>query len=253
MCESTQRRWRAAVGVFAAATVAALAACGADRVGAAEGRRYVEEVYAARAAGASFGPGWYRTLDELVPNVVYERENGQRSKGATHVVVGRIVDVEKGKGFRIEGDDAPDGITTDFDDPRARWWTVHATVTVERGLASEAPRQLRAMFPSGGPKDFARLSAGLPALGRVVLFMRRDDPLTAYDPDLYWVMEEDGLLVATVGPDGRLDLPLMPDERAAELLRGVRRFSDLESKSRNPRTIRMTGSDPNDQRRADGK
>jgi hypothetical protein len=236
-------------------TAAATGACtnSDDNLSREASRHYVIDFYAGRTAGAEVGGGWYRTLDETLPNVTYAHEDGRRVTIADHVAVGRITDVEKGWGFRIEGDDAPDGIETDFDDPRARWWTVHATVAVEKGLASQTPRQIRVMLPSGGPEDFAKMASGLIALGRVVVFLDRTHPLSAYDKSLYWVIDEEGLLVATVAPDGRLDLPLMPRRRAAELLAGVSSFADLERRSREPRTIQMVGGKAEEARRADGK
>jgi hypothetical protein len=238
-----------------AVTLLALAACGGEReITAAEGRHYLGETFRARAAGASLSRGVYRTLDEVLPNVAYEHDNGRRTSIATHVAVGRILDVRKGKGFRIEGDDAPGGITTDFDDPRARWWTVHVSLGVDRGIGSRLPPTVDFVLPSGGPDEFPVMSAGVRTLGRVVAFLRSDSPLTAYDSNLYWAIEEEGILLATVGADGRLELPLMPPDRAQELLRATPRLGDLEAAGRAPRTIHTkAGSDPNEPERVDGK
>jgi hypothetical protein len=218
-----------------------------------EGRHYVQEMFRAYGSSADMTEGLYRTLDETLPNVKYVRATGS-SVVATHVVVGRIVDVEKGKGFRVEGGDAPDGAPGAFDDAQAKWWTVHATVKVEHAIASSTPDTIKVMFPSAGPSDFAKMRAGLVALGRVVLFLRNDSPLTAYDARLYWDIQEFGVLVATVADNGTLGLPLLTEARAAKLLAKAPTLSDLEASAQVPKAIPVVGTpgSPDVERRADG-
>jgi hypothetical protein len=225
----------------------------AAKVSPAEGRRYVEDFFDSYGNSADMSEGLYRTLDEVTPNVAYVRPSG-RSVVATHVVVGHITDVTKGKGFRVEGADAPGGTATDFADARAKWWTVHATVAVDHGIASSTPEQVTVMFPSAGPADFAKMQAGLKALGQVVLFLRDDSPLTAYDRNLYWAVQDFGVLVATVSADGTLALPLLTDQRAAKLLAKTPKLSDLETSAKTPRAIPIVGTpgSPDVERRADG-
>ena len=98
------------------------------------------------------------------------------------------------------------------------------------------------------------MSVGVRTLGRVVAFLRNDSPLTAYDSNLYWAIEEEGVMLATVGADGHLELPLMPSSRAHDLLRATPSLDDLEDAGRAPRTIHTkSGSDPNEPERVDGK
>lgn len=231
-----------------------LAACSdAAAVDEAAARQYVSEWAKGWGDAASMLEGPYRTLDETLPNVVFAGPAGSGST-SSHVVVGEIVDVEKGKGFRVDGDDAPDGIPTDFDDKRARWWTVHARVRVDRGIASDTPSEIMAMFPSSGPAKFRDTRAGLMALGTVVLFLRDDDLLVPYDPSLYVVGHDYGLLVATVAADGTLGMPMVSEERAKKLLAKTPTLTTLEEAGRHPRTIPMVPwpGGPAEQRRADG-
>jgi hypothetical protein len=244
--------------VLVVLALAVFVGCGRDdspvttsAVSPVEGRAYVGDFYTARGEAGARSLPWYRTLDESLPSVTYLRANGERVTMASHVVVGRITRVEKGNGFRVEGDDAPGGIPTIFDDTRAKWWRVHATVEVERSIASDSPgAELRIGLPSAGPQDFARMKAGLESLGRVVLFMRRSASPAPEDPGPYYVIADSGLLVATVDGDGTLALPLMTPERARELLAGTPRLSDLEERARVARVIPMVGSEPHE-RRAD--
>jgi hypothetical protein len=206
------------VASFAVATLvfAALGSCGSGepRISAAEGRHYVEDFFLGRNEGASGGGNpFHETLHEALPNVTYLRATGEKGTVSTHALLGRITKVERGKGFRIEGDDAPDGIPTDFDDARSRWRTVHVTIRVEQALGGQSPAEVRFYLPSGPPGDFARMEAGLKGLGRVVVFLSNDTRYNTYDSSLMWVLQERGPMIATVGDDGRL--ALSPDGRGA--------------------------------------
>jgi hypothetical protein len=224
----------------------------AKAISPASGLEYITGYYRSRAEGAVMTGGWYRTLDEMLPNVTYASSTGQSTTLPTTVVVGRITDVEPGKGFRIEGDDAADGLATDFSDARAKWFMAHATVKVDHAIGSNAPSELTVAFPSEGPSSFAKLRAGLKALGTVVLVLRHDDRRVAYDPSLYTLIEDDGLVLATVASDGTLAMPLLAPGRPEALLATTPKLSDLENKGKLPRVVPMIGTGE-DAKRADGK
>ncbi|HEX7165878.1 MAG TPA: hypothetical protein VF230_02745 [Acidimicrobiales bacterium] len=252
----TRRHASAAIVAFVAVTILG-GACtrssvDAPDVSAAQARHEVAHLFLERSLAKATDGGWYRTLDEMLPNVSYARATGEVVGGvATHVVLGEIVDVRRGKGFRVTNGDAPAGIPVDFGDSRARWWTAHATVKVERGLASSTPKEIEVVFPSYGPAGFATMRAGLESLGRVVLFLRDDSMVTAYDRDLFWVIEEDGMAVARVAADGTLHMDLMPEHRGHELLAATPTLRDLEAKAAAPRVVQMVGAYPHETR-ADG-
>jgi hypothetical protein len=210
---------------------------GAAQIDAGQARHFVSDFFTNRADNDILGRV-YNTLDEVLPNVEYVRTDGTKGPVATLAVVGRIVSVDKGAGWYAPGDDAASGTQVDFDDNRAEWWAVHARVQVDHAIASEAPEgDLRVHLPSRGPNDFEMFEAGLKALGTVVLFLRNDATVTEYDPELWSVIEEEGVLLATVGANESLELPLMPDRRERELLVGLARLTDLEQKAATPRTI----------------
>lgn len=251
------RRW-----MVVAVTLAALAGgngCTAARsdtaasagIDPAEARHFVTDYYLARAKGMEWQPGLYRTVDEMLPNVKYQMPTGELLTVSDFAVLGRITSVAKGKGFRIEGDDAPGGITTDYDDKRARWWTAHATVAVEKGIGGSAPSEIRVLFQSPRPEQFAIFKAGLEALGRVVLFIDRRTPLNDYDPSVFVTAIYRGPVVATVAEDGSLALPLLEGDHAATLLARTPTIAALEEAGAVPRIVPILGS-PGNYRRADG-
>lgn len=206
-------------------------------VSAAEGAHFVQHQLSMRAESVVSTPPWYRTLDEALPNVTYLRPDRGPATVTDLVVVGKIVDVEKGRGFVVHGNDAPDGIPSDFNAKNARWWTVHATVAVERTLGStETPEQVTVSLPLDFPKEFDTMAGGLKGLGRVAFFLDKDSPLGAYDPSVTIVIESHAL-IATVAGDGTLALPFIDQEKASKLLSGVPRLADLEGRARQPRTI----------------
>jgi hypothetical protein len=241
--------------IRAVALLAALAgvaesavACGggADRGAAAansrrlaeDGRRFaIGRMQAAARSEERLAP-WYKTLDEALPNVTYVSEDGTRSTVADLAVVGTITAVEKGRGFTVEGDDAPSGTPVDFDTKGARWWSLHMTVKVERTIgSSKSPKEVRVYLPSPGPDGFALMSAGLRSFGRVVLFLREYGPHIQYDTSMYSIAE-DGAFLTTVADDGTLGLPFMEPGR---MRAAPGKLSDLELKGSAPRVIPLVG------------
>lgn len=237
---SSRRKVVATAGALALVLVLTAVACGerppSSGVSAQEGRRYLIDQFHGMWQTLDTLPPLYKTLDEVVPTVEYVYPDGSRRPGADLVVVGRIVAVEKGIGFRVPGEDHPSGVPTDFDDERSKWRTIHATVAVEHGIGRQAPDRLRIALPLYDLDKFDHMAAGLPALGRVVLFLDEGSPLASYDRSLYIVGNQHSL-VATVAPDGTLALPLLLPEQAAPLLAPVRTLAELEAKAKAPRTI----------------
>lgn len=229
--------------------------------GTAEAVAQVEQWFQQRDADADVaGPGHVRTLDEMLPTVTFAHPNSpsagpMMTATATQAVVGRITAVDEGKGFwpGPGKDDAPDGQVLDYADSRAMWRDVHATVEVDHCLGCSVPAQITVVLPSTGPDKFPILHDGLIGLGRVVLFLRDDSPLSAYAPGLY-----SPIMVATVADDGSLALPFIAPGRAASLLgpRGMT-LAQLEQSSQTPRAIPLVedhnSHDGDNWRRVDGR
>jgi hypothetical protein len=218
----------------------------------ADARQSVVDFLQGRSDVVVRTPPWYRTLDELLPNVDYRHPDGRTQTLTDLAVIGRITSVEKGRGFVVPGEDAPDGQPVAYDTPGARWWTLHATVEIERAIASsEAPSEVRIAMPSGPPAEFGRLAQGLRALGRVVLPLVRNNPVVAYDSSLLAVFE-DGTFVVTVADDGTLALPTLDAELRAPLLAKTPKLEDLEASGRQPRRTIPLRDTPTGPVRADG-
>lgn len=231
------------------AGVVGVGACGggdkAPSFSAADAAHFVQHQLSFRAAAADTLPAVFRTLDETVPNVTYIRPDRGPGTVTDLVVVGTITDVKKGRAMVVGGEDAPGGTAKDFDAKDARWWLVHATVTVERTIGSgDTPEEVTVALPLDAPHEFQKMAAGLKALGRVVFFLDKDTPHTEYDPSLYVVIGNHAY-IASVDTDGGLSLPFVEAEAAGKLLAGITTLADLEARAGQPRTVILkTGDGP---------
>ncbi len=160
----------------------------------------------------------YQSLEEALPNVTFTTGPESFPAASQLVVRADIVDVQKGKGFWIPGDDAERGTVIEFDDSRALWQTVHLTVAVSEMVAGEPPSSSSldvgvAIDPS---VDFERFADGLLELDDVVLFLTKRTGVFDYEPDRFGIVE-DGALLLSVDRDGKLELPFMAQERRERL------------------------------------
>lgn len=196
---------------------------------------HLAEALGARHEAAA-GARPFDSVVDVLPNTHYQRPDGTTEPLTELVVVGRITDVAQGRGFYVEGDDAPGGIETSFEDPRALWRTVHAQVAVESVLPPGPELQsvvVGLAFGSGTP--FEVPAEGLPALGDVVLFLQKS-PVFAYDPQIYGIVQ-DGALLADVGAGGELSLPALDDSEEAELLTPASTVEGLRAAAKAPRRV----------------
>ena len=191
-----------------------------------------------RGASASRLQPPYRSLAELLPNTKYQWPDAKPKALIEAAVVGRISDVERGRGFYLPDGDAPRGTPTDFDDPRALWRTVHATVEVDQAIAGQLPAgRVVVGFAFGHEPPFEDIKRGLEVTGRVLVFLERS-PVFDYADFVYGV-PIDGTLLGVVDDDGRITLPAA-EPADQKLLDGASTLQDLVDAARRPeRVIRV--------------
>lgn len=179
-----------------------------------------------------FVPG---SLAEYLPNRRYRGPDGRVTTLTDAVVVGRVVSVTPGRAhYWPEDDEAGPGIEVPFDDPRATSRTVHAEVAVTEVIAGEVTqRTIVVGFGIGtSSTELDTLTAGLPALGDLVLFLRRSG-VFGYDPAV-WGVAEDGAMLAEVEDGGRLSFPAIEPYRAERYLARNPTVDSLRAAGRQP-------------------
>jgi hypothetical protein len=178
------------------------------------------------------------SLGDLLPSTRFRGPDGTQFSLADAVVVGRFTDVEPGRGLVTPEPDGPSDLPTAFDDPDALYRTVHARFVVESVVAGEVGAdtvpvgfRVDGAVPDGSGPTLDEVEQGLPALGRVIVFLDRS-VFYDYDPAVLGVVE--GLFLGRVGDDDRIELPLLPDDDAGRLLTGTPTLPDLEGAAARP-------------------
>lgn len=157
-----------------------------------------------------------RTVEELLPNRLFEVSEGRFESVSASVVVGEPTAVRPGAAYDwsdMTGDETSSRV--DFSDPDAetRTWLVTLAVhevlggvdPVHDGSADEVTVSLTS---SGALADGEALAARVEALGRSVWFLSGVD-----DGGDVLRVPWDGGAVAAVGVDGNLSFPFLPEAR----------------------------------------
>jgi hypothetical protein len=232
-----------------ASTLLASAACSVKTVGGvacehesvADGclPEYAETVEPSKAlsslGAADSGSRPFDSLDDLLGNVVYKMGDEPAAPLTDAVIVADIIDVSPGSGFRIEGNDAPGGIETGFDDPRALWRTVHVKVSVVSTVSGSVGDEPLVGLSFGPDTPIGDIDRELRSLGQVLLFLNRS-PVFAYAPEVYGTVM-DGALVGTVRSDGSIRFPVLESEDEKALLHEVSTIDELEAAGDGPKRL----------------
>ena len=216
---------------WAAGAAFALLLAGCSPAGPASDVR--AELGQGQDGGGGGAPPPFDSLDELLANTLYERPGEPPRPLTEAVVVGRVARVEPGRGFGVDGDDAERGTETDFTDARAQWRTVHAVVEVDSVVSGD--ESLDTVVVGLVMSDLEPAQEGLPALGRVVLFLDRQ-PVFDYDASVYGVAH-DGRLIGEVDDEGRMSFPALAPEEEDELLSGVGTVEQLREAAGRPERV----------------
>lgn len=183
----------------------------------------------------------FNSLTGLLENTEYKVGDASPRPLTEAVIVGRVVDVEPGRGFRVDGDDAPDGIETDFDDPDALWRTVHASVRVESVISGAADQLILVGFAFDPRLPLDDIKKQMIGFGRVLMFLNKS-PVFDYDPDVYATVL-DGALLGLIDHEGHIALPALEETEEADLLRAASTIDELRAAAEEaPRMIQLDDS-----------
>lgn len=201
------------------------------------------------ADGASVLCGWHeeaalagiRSYRDLLPNTRFrERGTSEPSVALTPlVVVGEVAAVAAGPGWTEAGD------RVGFDDAAALWKQVHATVSVEEviGSAGWASDTVTVAFPLGADEELEAAGQRLESVGRSVFPLHRPTG-PEQTPGVWSVGPANAVLLAEVGPGGRLALPCVQPQKAARLLVEVPTLADLRRAAAAPLRERVVRATP---------
>ncbi len=223
-------------GMVLALVVAGCGGGGGPGSSGAESADYVIDLMRQRASVD--GVSAYDSLAGALPSVTYRTADGVSERASSSVVLGRFESADGGRGF-IEGGEPDDVIEVAFDDPSAQWRTIHARFRQTEVVAGDdlaVDGSLTLGFAVGTRVDARRFGESLHALGDVLVFVRNDSPVFAYEPGLVSVAEN-GMLVATVDESGGLALPLEMSPRAESLLAEVRTLEQLRDAAQKPASV----------------
>lgn len=203
-----QRKCVRFLGASVVTITALLLSTGCTAEGSAQD---VLDFYAARHETATrIAPE--RGLADLLPNQHFAIDGAAPAPLSSGVVIGTILNVEPGRGYVVEGDDAPTGQEVEFANPNALWRTISVELEVERQFDTSLGivDQVRFGLPIDGATDYEAMRQGLISMGRVVVVL---DPPGAfsYDPSLYRV-HWDGVFLAPVSDDGTFVFSALGDE-----------------------------------------
>ena len=164
-------------------TVAILAGCDPSEpeVGAVEALRARHESASRIAA--------YLDLTELIGNTKFQVGSQAPAALTVAVVRGRVTDVTEGRAFTVEGNDAPSGTLTDFDDSRALWRTFHATFDVAEVISGTANAPVTVGLAVGPKVTVDTVRRDLVAMKEVVVFLERS-PVFEYDNTILGVVSD---------------------------------------------------------------
>ena len=176
----------------------------------------------------------------LLPNTLIRWGRSRVARPMTQlVVVGRVVDVVEGPAWTATEQD--DSVEVAFDDPKAMWKEVHATIGVDEVIAATVPAdQVVVRFIIDGDQPFQPARAQLLDTGPMLLPLRRDigpDGSTAWTANMH---QAD--LLADVDARGRMHMPCVGKRIGRQLLRNAATLDELRAAAAQPeRIVRLEG------------
>lgn len=185
----------------------------------------------------------YDTLEEALPNRIYESRATAMSGTASDVVVrGEVDAARQGGAFAASFENGEEHVhELPFDSPDAQWKTGHIEVRVDSVIAGDYTENRIVLGLSFSPNiDFDRFAASVQSLGDVVVLLTSEAPVYDYAEDVYGVVGPGEFeYFATVAEDGSLSLPFIADESEAQQALGATPSVEAlqEAAAQPPRTI----------------
>jgi hypothetical protein len=233
-----RRRSRAWRGVGCLTAVCLLAGAGyiaaqrgdAERLPDPRARGYLPSI-------AGMGSGNLSTdgpieLAASLPNQTGSLVDGTTVSMSDAAVRGRVVSVSKGAGFVTKDRDGVEIAQVAFDDPAVEWKTVHVTLAVTKVLAVAPTSTFDASVPTvtfgitvSHDANFSAVQSAIEAMHDMVVLVDKS-PVFAYAPNTYGTAAN-GVLIATVRPDGNLSLPFAMADEEPRMLGSIRTVTDL--------------------------
>lgn len=177
----------------------------------------------------------YSSLDEVLPNTVFQAPGRPAQAYSASVVRGRVVDVEKGVGFIVSDSDDAQGTETSFDDPNNLWRTIHLTIEVTEHLGgSPIGSTIIVGYAMSPEDDYELLKAGFLSLPSVVLPLEVS-PVFDYAESIWGISGNGSLLILV--ENGQLSIPALGTEQETKMLDGVPTYAELKAEASDPTTI----------------
>lgn len=153
-----------------------------------------------------------RNLADYLPNQSFAIGDAPARPQSAGVVLGTVVKAKGIQGFYVPGDgptaDASSGTPIDFDDPRAQWRVIDATIQVKDAVGLD-PADVIDVGIVISDRDTNSLVRGVKSLGEVVVVLSRRG-FFRFDPDLYNLAGFNSLL-GTVDRDGEISFRALDD------------------------------------------
>lgn len=184
------------------------AGCG-DSANYAASESYAGAALQDRAAEVSY-VRYYESIVDLLGNVRFQVGNMDARPLTEAVLVGDVIEVQEGRGYKVPGADAAAGRETNLADPELQWFTIHLTVNVQEVISGKVQTDvIQVGFAFSAGTSFDRLARDFLDMPSILLFLTRSE-VFGYNDDLYAPV--DGFLYGVIGTGERVEFPSLTSE-----------------------------------------
>ncbi len=166
---------------------------------------YLFDNIVARGDTVMLEPG-AESLAEYLPNQTFVFDGKPSGPASEGVVKGSVVQAVGAQGYYVPSGDAESGTAIGFDDPRAQWRVIEATIEVEDSIGLGNPETV-GIGVVVDVSDTKSLVNAVKNLGTVVVVVGGQG-FFKFDKELYYA-ERVGSLIGQVSSDGRITFPAL--------------------------------------------